>query len=197
MFPSGRDIRTPDWPRPLPHRFQSTVYGLYPWSDTTPGQQYRSVCLYPLKLSGCLIGTNYVDLMTNREEPEGSLPHSQELATCSYPEPDQSSPHQPILPLQDTFQYYPPTSILVFLVVSFRLTLLLITYTTRFASHSCYMPRPSHPRLDHSNYTWRRVQITKLLVMQFSPLSCQLIPLRSRHVPQHPVLKHPQSVFPP
>jgi hypothetical protein len=30
------------------------------------------------------------------------------------------------------------------------------------------MTRPSHPpRLDYSNYTWPRVQITKLLVMQF------------------------------
>jgi hypothetical protein len=26
-------------------------------------------------------------------EPEGSLPNSQELSTCPYPEPDQSSPH--------------------------------------------------------------------------------------------------------
>jgi hypothetical protein len=26
-------------------------------------------------------------------EPEGSLPHSQEPATCPYPEPAQSSPH--------------------------------------------------------------------------------------------------------
>jgi hypothetical protein len=47
--------------------------------------------------------------------------------------------------------------------------------------NSCYMDRPSHPpRLDCSNYTWRRVQITKLLVMQFSPFSCHLIPLRSK-----------------
>jgi hypothetical protein len=49
------------------------------------------------------------------------------------------------------------------------------------------MPRPSHPpRLDHSNYTWRRVQITKLLVMrflnppanwsQFSSASCSQTP---------------------
>jgi hypothetical protein len=28
-------------------------------------------------------------------------PNSQELSTCSYPEPDQSSPHHPIPPLQD------------------------------------------------------------------------------------------------
>jgi hypothetical protein len=30
-------------------------------------------------------------------EPEGSLPHSQELSTCTYPGTDQSSPHRPIL----------------------------------------------------------------------------------------------------
>jgi hypothetical protein len=34
-------------------------------------------------------------------EPEGSIPNSQELSTCSYPEPDQSSPHHAIPPLQD------------------------------------------------------------------------------------------------
>jgi hypothetical protein len=26
-------------------------------------------------------------------EPEGSIPNSQELSTCPYPEPDQSNPH--------------------------------------------------------------------------------------------------------
>jgi hypothetical protein len=30
--------------------------------------------------------------------------------------------------------------------------------------------------------------------MQFSPTSCHFIPLRSKYSPQHPVLKHPQSV---
>jgi hypothetical protein len=35
--------------------------------------------------------------------------------------------------------------------------------------HSCYMPRPSYPSLlDYSNYTWRRVQVMKFLIMQFS-----------------------------
>jgi hypothetical protein len=49
------------------------------------------------------------------------------------------------------------------------------------------MPRPSHhPRLDYSNYIWSRVQITKLLVMQFSPLSRHFIPLRSKYPPQTP-----------
>jgi hypothetical protein len=32
-----------------------------------------------------------------------------------------------------------------------------------YIPHSCYMPCPSHPPwLDHSNYTWRRVQVMKL-----------------------------------
>jgi hypothetical protein len=30
-------------------------------------------------------------------EPEGSLPSSQELSTCTYPEPDQSSPQHSLL----------------------------------------------------------------------------------------------------
>jgi hypothetical protein len=32
-------------------------------------------------------------------EPESSLPRSQELSTCTYPRPDQSSPQHPILSL--------------------------------------------------------------------------------------------------
>jgi hypothetical protein len=31
--------------------------------------------------------------------------------------------------------------------------------------------------------------------MQFSPTPCHFISLRSKYSPQHPVLKHPQSVF--
>jgi hypothetical protein len=35
----------------------------------------------------------------------------------------------------------------------------------------CYMPSPSHPPwLDNSNYTWRTIQVMKLLIMQFSPV---------------------------
>jgi hypothetical protein len=61
-------------------------------------------------------------------EPKGSLPQSQELFICPYPEPDQSNPHHPILStrfiLMSSLTY-----ILVFLVVSFPLPLLTITYT--------------------------------------------------------------------
>jgi hypothetical protein len=52
------------------------------------------------------------------------------------------------------------------------------------------MSRPPHPpRLYNSNYTSRRVQIMKLLVMQLSPPSGHSIPLWSKYSPQHPVLK--------
>jgi hypothetical protein len=44
--------------------------------------------------------TNSMELSTTREIPS-SVPNSQELFTCPYPEPDQSSPHHPIPPLQD------------------------------------------------------------------------------------------------
>jgi hypothetical protein len=57
---------------------------------------------------------------------------------------------------------------LVFLVASF----LLAFPGDPLLSHSCYMSRPSYPpRLDYSNYTWRRAQITKIFIIQFSPLS--------------------------
>jgi hypothetical protein len=36
-------------------------------------------------------------------EPEGSLPYSQQPATGSYPEPDESSPHLPTLFPKDLF----------------------------------------------------------------------------------------------
>jgi hypothetical protein len=32
----------------------------------------------------------------------------------------------------------------------------------------------------------RRVQVMKLLIMQFSPISCHFIPLWSKYSPQHP-----------
>jgi hypothetical protein len=53
-------------------------------------------------------------------ELEGSLPHSQELSTGPYPEPDKSSPYHSILSEIDLNIIHPP--ILVFLVDSFVVT---------------------------------------------------------------------------
>jgi hypothetical protein len=73
-----------------------------------------------------------------------------------------------------------------------------IAYTYSASARSCHVPCPSHcPWLDHTNYTWPRVQIKKLLVMKFSPHSHHFIPLQSKYLPEHPVLKHPQSMFLP
>jgi hypothetical protein len=42
-------------------------------------------------------------------EPEGSLPCSQDPSTGLYPEPDESSPYHPILFIENSFYYFPPT----------------------------------------------------------------------------------------
>jgi hypothetical protein len=45
-------------------------------------------------------------------------------------------------------------------------------------SCACYMPCPYHS----SYYIWRRLQVTKLLVTQFSPASYYFIPLGSKYL---------------
>jgi hypothetical protein len=127
-------------------------------------------------------------------EPEGSIPNSQELSICSYPEPDQSSPHYPH-----------PTSTRSISILSNHQSLGLPSgllpsgfptnklYTFLFFPFSCYMPR--HLILLAFIIliicTWLRVHIMKPFIMQFSPFSCHLISLRSKYPPQHPVIKHP------
>jgi len=60
------------------------------------------------------------------------------------------------------------------------------------------MPRLSHSsRFYHPNNTVRAVQIIKLLIMLFSPLSCHLVSPRPKYYPQHPTLKRLQPVFLP
>ena len=64
-------------------------------------------------------------------EPEGSLPHSQVLATCPYPEPDLSSPQTPH-----------PTSRRSILILSshLRLNLPSVLFPFRFPTKILYMP---------------------------------------------------------
>ena len=66
--------------------------------------------------------------------------------------------------------------------------------------HTSYMPRPSHSsRFYHPKNIGWGVQIIKILIMQFSPLPCYLVPLRPKYSPQHPILKlsQPTFIFPP
>jgi len=101
-------------------------------------------------------------------EPEGSLPHSQESATCPYPVPHQYS------------RCPPPFD---FLKIQFNITLsspsgpykwyLSLKFPhlneTSPLPHTCYMLHPSHSsRFDHPNNIWWAVQIIKLLTMCFS-----------------------------
>ena len=69
------------------------------------------------------------------------------------------------------------------------------TLYTPLLPHTCYIPRPSHSSLfDHPNNIGCGVQIMKLLIMQFSPLPCYLIPLRPKYLPQHPILLNTLSL---
>jgi len=64
--------------------------------------------------------------------------------------------------------------------------------------HMRYMLYPSYSsRFDHTNNTGWGVQIIKLLIMKFPPLSCYLIPHRHEYSPQYPMLKHFQPTFLP
>jgi hypothetical protein len=40
-----------------------------------------------------------------------------------------------------------------------------------------------------------QVQIMNPLTVRFYPVSCHFLPLSSKYSPQHPVLKHPRSMF--
>jgi hypothetical protein len=63
-----------------------------------------------------------------------------------------------------------------------------------YLSHACYMFRLSHPPwLRDSSNIWWSVQVITLLIMQSSPASSHFLPPRFKS-PQHPVLKHPQSM---
>ena len=49
--------------------------------------------------------------------------------------------------------------------------------------HTRYMPRPSYSsRFYHRNDIGWRVQIIKVLFMQFSSLACYLVPLRTKYI---------------
>jgi hypothetical protein len=124
-------------------------------------------------------------------EPEGSLPCWKKPFPGPCPKLDQYCPYYLILSLRFS----------LILSSHLRLDLSSSLFPSGFPtnilyafllSNACYMPYRSHPPwLDHSNYTWGRVQVMKLLIMQFSPTSCHFTSLRSKYSPQHPVYLPP------
>jgi hypothetical protein len=139
--------------------------------DVTPcrsGVNRRFGGTYRLHLQGSRLLSSFINLFTRAH-------HWSLLCASSY--------HR-IIFLKDSFSYYPPMSRSSLWSLSFWLL-----------PRAYYMPCPPHPPwLDRSNYTWRRVQVMKLLIMQFSPISCHFISLRSRYS-QHPVLNLPKWFF--
>ena len=64
--------------------------------------------------------------------------------------------------------------------------------------HTRYRPRPSHSsRFDHPHNIWWGAQIIKLLIRQFYPIPCYLVPLRPKYLPPHSILEHPYTMFLP
>jgi len=94
-------------------------------------------------------------------EPKGSLQHSQQPATCPYPEPDQSSP----CPHPTTWRFililpqHRPGSPMWSLSLTSPHRNPVSTFPL---PEMCYMPRLSHSsRFDHPNNIWWAVQIIK------------------------------------
>ena len=118
-------------------------------------------------------------------EPEGSLPHSQQSATCPYPKPDGFRPCSPSH----------------FSKIHFNIILLSVPGSSKWPSvrfphqnpvrvsplsHTCYIPRPNHSSwFHHPGNIWWTVQCLKLLG-SFCP--CYLVPLKCKYPPQRSIL---------
>jgi hypothetical protein len=62
--------------------------------------------------------------------------------------------------------------------------------------HACHMSSPPHPRFNHPNNIRWGIQAMMIIIMQFSSRSV-FLSFWSKYLPQHPVLKNPQSVYLP
>jgi hypothetical protein len=109
------------------------------------------------------------------------LPCSQEPATGSYPKPRKSNPHPHVLSLFNALLLGPAGSVFS---SGFKLT----RYEHFSSPHTRHMPRPSHTLwFYHPNCMWWRVHMMKLFVMQFSPASSYILPVKfkcSSYIPK-------------
>ena len=130
-------------------------------------------------------------------EPERSLPNSQVPAPC----PIMSQ----LNPVHNNTSQFLKTHLII--ILHLRLILPSGLFHSRFPTKTLYTPLSSPIRatcperlvlLDFITAKFQvRIQVTKLLIMQFSPIPCYRVPLRSKYSPQHPILKHPQPMFLP
>jgi hypothetical protein len=107
--------------------------------------------------------------------------------------------NRPLVPIQShinpvhTNPFYPAfiwIYVLVFLLVSFLLAFPPISYMHSSSPQFVLHALPISSGLEHSNYTWWRVQVVKLLIMQFffqPPLTSSLV---GPHILLSTVRKH-------
>jgi hypothetical protein len=121
-------------------------------------------------------------------EPGSSLPCSQQLLPCPYPEPEKS------------MSYTKPVSWRSMLIpFHVHLDLPSGLFPLGLPTKTLYAPLlsnihatcPTHLILlvlITRNDIWWVVQLLKLLTMHSSPLPCYLVPLRPKYLPQHPIM---------
>jgi len=125
---------------------------------------------------------------------EDSLPHSQESATCPYPEPDQFSlcPHpttsRNVLILSTYLRLCLPSGVFLLYFLTGNLN------TVSSFPHLLPAPTISFLIFFFNNILWK-VLIMKPLFMQSYPILYYLITLRSRCPPQYPIRRHLQLMF--
>jgi len=101
---------------------------------------------------------------------ERYLLHSQQSATCPYPEPDQSSPYNPSTVLKIHFNNILPSMPRSY--KWFPVPHQNPVYTSPLP-HVCHMPHPSHSSSsDQPNNIWWEVQIMRILIMWTPAQTC-------------------------
>jgi hypothetical protein len=124
-------------------------------------------------------------------ESKGSLPCSQEPSTGPYPKPDQSSPYHPTFSVEDEFEYYPH------LRLGLPSCLFPTVFYTNILDAFFYPLFLLHVLPISSSLTWSfKLNLAKSKGFAVFPTSRHVFSLRSKYS-QHPVLKHPQSMFLP
>ena len=69
-------------------------------------------------------------------------------------------------------------------------------YAFLVTPYACHMFNPSHPSsFDNPNNIWRRLQILRLIIMKFSPVSVYVLTLGPDCLPQYLLLKHTQPIY--
>ena len=125
-------------------------------------------------------------------EPEGSLPRSQQLAFCPFPEPDSSSTRSKL------FQIH--SNIILSSIHNCSKWCIFCRFphheTVHISSSLMRAACPTQPPwIDFPNKISWAVQIVTLLMTQFHSGSFSFLPLKPKNLPQRPILEKSQLMF--